>query len=233
MTLRADGSVPLDLRAASARAHRDRRTLTWSRMSETTSSMLSRAFALAAMLTNMIADTIRARFAASTSARPSCRRRTAAIAICGTRGDREGFAVPWLGGVAEGHLSQVAAAVVDVDAVALDDRPDDGHDRVLRPGHVLGIRATSLEGLGVVRVLHEQQEFTLGLGVEEQCPGADVGFVGDLLGCDLVDAVLGEELARGSDDAVKLVLLVPLATSDGLVDRQPWIALPRGSGSLF
>ena len=47
-------------------------------------------------------------------------------------------------------------------------------------------------------------------------PGADVGLVGDLLGGDLVDAVFGEQLAGGSDDAVELVLLVPLAPSDRL-----------------
>ena len=177
--------------------------------------MLSRAFALAAMLTNMIADTIRARFRGIHFRSPVVPAKDRGDPICGTRGDREGLAVPWLGGVTEGHLSQVAAAVVNVNPVALDDRPNDGHDRVLVLDHVFGIRKTSLEGVRVVRVLHEQQELTLALGVEEQCPGADIGFVGDLLGCDLVDAVSGEELARGSDDAVKLVLLVPLATPDG------------------
>ena len=47
-------------------------------------------------------------------------------------------------------------------------------------------------------------------------PGADVGLVGDLLGGDLVDAVLGEQLAGGGGDAVELLLLVPLAPAERL-----------------
>ncbi|MNW61195.1 hypothetical protein D3C74_392350 [compost metagenome] len=72
------------------------------------------------------------------------------------------------------------------------------------------------EGVGVGGVLDEQEELALGLGVQEQGAGADVGLVGDLLGGDVVDAVLGEELSGGGGDAVELVLLVPFASTDGL-----------------
>jgi hypothetical protein len=75
----------------------------------------------------------------------------------------------------------------------------------------LSVRPAPLERLDVVGVLHEQQKLSLGLGVEEQRPGADVGLIGDLLGGDVIDAVLGEQLAGGGDDAVELLLLVPLA----------------------
>jgi hypothetical protein len=48
---------------------------------------------------------------------------------------------------------------------------------------------------------------------------APIGLVGDLLGGDLVDAALGEELTGGCGDAVELLLLVPLARPGDLEAR--------------
>ena len=97
-------------------------------------------------------------------------------------------------------------------------------------GRTIAITASSTSGcsrggpalcerVGVVGVLHEQEQLALGPGVEEQRAGTDVGLVGDLLRGDLVDPVLGEELASGGGDAVELVLLVALTPPDRLVGR--------------
>ena len=166
---------------------------------------------VAAMLRNMIAETMCAQRRGVAGLTRSSRRRTAAIAssVCTVEG--EGVAVVGLLGVAEDDLPQVGPPVVDLVAVALHDRADDRHHRVEHVRDGLGGCPALLERVGVVGVLHEQEQLALGLGVEEQRAGADVGLVGDLLGGDLVDAVLGEELAGGGGDAVELVLLVPLA----------------------
>ena len=119
-------------------------------------------------------------------------------------------------GVAEDDLPQVGAPVVDLDAVALHDRADDRHHRVERVGNALGGRPAFHQGVDVAGVLHEEEQLALGLGVQEQGARADVGLVCDLLGGDLVDAMLREELGGRGGDAVQLVLLVPLASSDRL-----------------
>ncbi len=132
----------------------------------------------------------------------------------GLDGQSEGVAVVGLFGVAEDHLSQVGAPVVDLGAVALHDRTDDRHHRAERVADALGGRLSLLEGIGVAGVLHEQEQLALGLGVKKQGAGADVGLVGDLLRGDVVDTVLGEEFSRGGGDAFELGLLVPRAPSD-------------------
>ena len=64
--------------------------------------------------------------------------------------------------------------------------------------------------------IDQQEELALGLGIEEQCAGADVRLVGDLLRRDLFDAVLGEQLARRGNDPFELLLLVALAPAERL-----------------
>jgi len=81
---------------------------------------------------------------------------------------------------------------------------------------VSAARPPRLERRGVLGVHDQQEKLALGLGVEEQCPGSDVGHVGDLLGGDLTDAMFGEQLAGCGDDARELGLLVALAPSDRL-----------------
>jgi hypothetical protein len=92
----------------------------------------------------------------------------------------------------------------------------DGQNRLQHVRDRLGRRSPPFERCGVFGVLHQEKEFALGLGVEEQRPGADVRLVGDLLGRDLVDAVLGEQFAGRAGDALELGLLVALAPSDRL-----------------
>ena len=53
-------------------------------------------------------------------------------------------------------------------------------------------RFSSCQRFDVAGVLHEQQQLPLGLGVQEQGAGADVGLVRDLLGRHIVNAVLGQ-----------------------------------------
>ena len=178
--------------------------------------MLKAAFTLAAMLRNMMAVTTCAVVAASTSADQRVPAQDGSGGLLGLRDDGQSFAVSRLLGIAEDHLPQVSASVVDLDAVAFHDRLDDGHHRIEDIRYGFGIRPTPLERFGVACVLHEQQEFTFGLGVEKQGPGADVRLVGDLLGRDILDAVLGEQLAGGRGDTVQLLLLVPLTPSDRL-----------------
>src|SRR5213595_441259 len=83
-------------------------------------------------------------------------------------------------------------------------------------GMVSASAPAPLECFGVVGVLREQEEFSLGLGVEEQGSGADVGLVGNLLRCHILHPVLSEQLAGCGSDAVQLLLLVPLAPSERL-----------------
>ncbi|WP_406100888.1 hypothetical protein OG698_01270 [Streptomyces sp. NBC_01003] len=104
--------------------------------------------------------------------------------LLGTRGDDQGLVVAGLGGVTEDHLAQVDAPVVDMGPVACDDRSDDRHHRTQCVGGILGARPALLQGFGIQGVLDEQQELALGLGVQEQRAGADVGLVGDLPGGD-------------------------------------------------
>ena len=174
---------------------------------------------VAAMLTNMMAETMCASVAASSGLVRRSRRNTARDRLLGLHGEGESVAVVRLFGVAEDDLPQVGASVVDLDAVALHDRADDRHHRVERVGNALGGRPALLQGVDVAGVLHEQEQLALGLGIQEQGARADVGLVGDLLGRDLVDAMLREELAGRGGDAVQLVLLVPLAPSDRLWAR--------------
>ena len=124
------------------------------------------------MLRNMIAETMWASVAASLGSMRRSRRNTKAIAssVCTVR--REGVAVVGFLGVAEDHLSQVGPPVVDLDAVAL-------HDRRTIAITARACRGWSrqppalLERVGVVGVLHEQEQLPLGLGVEEQRARAD------------------------------------------------------------
>ena len=171
---------------------------------------------VAAMLMNMIAETMWARVAAVPGSMRRSRCTTAAIASSGLHGEAEGVAVVGLLGVAEDHLSQVGAAVVDLGAVACHYRPDDRHHRFRHVGSGLGSGLAFDERFGVGGVLHEQEQFAFVLGVEEKGACADVGLFGDLLGGDLVDAVFGEELAGGGRDAVELFLLVPLTSPHSL-----------------
>ena len=55
-----------------------------------------------------------------------------------------------------------------------------------------------------MRVLHEEEQLALGLGVEEQGPAGDVGRGSDLLCRDVLDAVLGEQLAGSRGDSSSL-----------------------------
>ena len=50
--------------------------------------------------------------------------------------------------------------------------------------------------------------------IQVQRADRDVGAVGDLLRCDLADAVFCEEFARGRHAALALVLLRPLPAAD-------------------
>ncbi|MNL80434.1 hypothetical protein D3C87_2072850 [compost metagenome] len=63
-------------------------------------------------------------------------------------------------------------------------------------------------------VLHQKEQLPLGLRVQEQRAGADISCVGDLLRGDLIDAMLGEQLARRRGDALELGLLLPLASPE-------------------
>ena len=147
------------------------------------------------MLRNITPDTTRARVAAWISRCRLVAAEHGGDGLFGLRDDGERFAVMGFRGVAEDHLAQVGATVVDLGAVALHDRLHDGQDRVQDVGDGLGSRPALLERGGVLGVLHEEEKLALGLGVEEQGPGADVGLLGDLLGRDLVDAMFGEQFA--------------------------------------
>ena len=136
--------------------------------------------------------------------------------VLGLAHDAERFGMVPVRGFGEHHLAQVGASVLDLNAVALDDRSQQCDDRRARIGSRFGRRDALLEGDGVVRVLHEQQQLALGLRVEEQGAGADIGSLGDLLGRDIVDAVLGEELRRRGRDPFEFLLLVALATTEGV-----------------
>jgi hypothetical protein len=74
-------------------------------------------------------------------------------------GEAEGVAVVGLLAVAEDHLSQVGAAVVDLGAVACHYRPDDRHHRFEHIGSGLGSGLAFDECFGVGGVLHEQEQF--------------------------------------------------------------------------
>ncbi len=67
----------------------------------------------------------------------------------------------------------------------------------------------------------EQEEFSLGFGVEEQGSGADVSLVGDLLRRDILDSVFSKQFAGCGSDAVELLLLIPLAPSERLGSDGP------------
>ena len=120
-----------------------------------------------------------------------------------------------VGRIAEHHLAEIGAAVLDLGAIALDDRAEESHRGVERVRCRLGGRTSGLERDSVVRVLHEQQQLALRLGVQEQRARADICLLGDLLGGDVVDAVLREQLSRGRGDALELLLLVALAAPEG------------------
>ncbi|SDD38569.1 short chain dehydrogenase [Glycomyces harbinensis] len=134
--------------------------------------------------------------------------------LLGLHGEREGFAVVGLLRIAEDHLPQIRATVVDLLAIARHHRAHDRHHRTqrlrnrLRGGPALG------ERIGVHRVLHQQQQLALVLGVQEQRARTDIGPVGDLLRGDLVDPALGEQRTGRGRDALELLLLVPLTSSD-------------------
>ena len=93
---------------------------------------------VAAMLTNMMAETTCASVAASSGLvrRRAPGRAAIASSVCTVRAS----ASRWWGscGVAEDDLAQVRAPVVDLHAVALDDRPDDRDHRLERVGDDLG-----------------------------------------------------------------------------------------------
>ena len=66
-----------------------------------------------------------------------------ASSVCATMDGAS--AVSRLLGIAEDHLPQVSASVVDLDAVAFHDRPDDGHHGIEGVRDSLGIRPAPLE----------------------------------------------------------------------------------------
>ena len=101
-------------------------------------------------------------------------------------------------GIPEDHLAKVGSAVVDLLSVALHHRANDRHHGLEHIRDGLGGRFTLDERVGVGGVLHEQEQLPLGLGVQEQGPRADVSLVGDLLGRDLIDTVLSEELCAAA-----------------------------------
>ena len=82
------------------------------------------------MVTNMTAETMRARAAAVPASFRGSRRRNVRDGLLGLHGEGQGLAVVRLGGVPEDHLPQVGAPVLDLLAVARHDggRSPSPHD---------------------------------------------------------------------------------------------------------
>ena len=129
-------------------------------------------------------------------------------------------------GVSKDEFSQVAPPIVDMHAVALHNRANDRQHRLEHLGLVRRGRPAFLKGGDIARVLYQQKQLALALGIKEQGAGSDISLVSDLLGGNCVDAIRLKELAGRSDDAFQLVSLVSLAASNILAtdkERDVWL----------
>jgi hypothetical protein len=89
-------------------------------------------------------------------------------------------------------FAQIGTTVSDLGAVALDNRLDQSREGVDDTGFVCGSPLAQSECGGVSVVLHEKKKLALGLRIQRKGPCADIGLLRDLLGSDLVDAILSE-----------------------------------------
>src|SRR5687767_5273910 len=107
---------------------------------------------------------------------------------------------------------------------------------MLRNVIAVTMRAVVAARFSVMGVLHEQEEFSLGFGVEEQGSGADVSLVGDLLRRDILDSVFSKQFAGGGSDAVELLLAprsTPSTKSNAHCTTSPRVAPARGERGAF